>query len=433
MNSPFPISAEQQSMLYMESVLGISVLRNVLVELPLARHVEYNIVERALAQISHTHEALRAAQPNPRNMELSITDALIALDPHSMSDGLDDCRLRLRLRRDGRHVGPRGYSEIHQGEGGRALLLAAFDHLVCDGGSREILLRDLIHLTSGLEITGSGLTLQQYCLEQRQLLANRDTLAAEGHAWSKALAGTTPLTGLASHIGDRSTWRAIQSLGFWPGATAYRTVRHLVAATRSTPFAVVAALLTVVIWQRTGIRSSALVTPISNRRSAAQKNLVGNLVNERPISYRLTPDMPLKELIQNLGQSSLEAMRCSLAPIPYLVQQVPEFQSFFGASGSDYVQLQVTLADHGAPGEPSSRAGFGPELDSGPYLPTEDVTCTVIRVSITPSGLGISVFHGGPSGGAGAMIATAMTLADLITGAESHHPDMILSRLKPPA
>jgi hypothetical protein len=415
MSDMIPLSAEQQSMLYLEKVFGGTVLRNVLTEIPLPSGVDHSTAASALRELGHMHAALRTTLAGDTG-QLQVTDTPITLDPpHAgVPPLLDDCRLALRLRNPGRHTGPRAYSEIHTTDNGRRILLSAFDHLICDGTARKILIRHLAELISGLRPEKSRLTLDQHCAEQSRTLADEGEDALESDAWRRMLRTTVPLAGLVARRDDPEAWRAVQIKSVRRTPLAYRSTRSLMKGTRSTAFTVIAGLLAAALWRRTGIPASAIVTPISNRRSARENDLVTTMVNERPIPYSINPEAPLENLISEVRRNSFTAMKYSRSPIPVLAGEVPEFHAMFGSPGTDYLQLQVTLANVDPPHTGGAVTGFHPDLDAGPYRPASDTTCTVMRVSITPSTLTIGIFYAGPANGRHAMREIACDLTRLI-------------------
>ncbi|MFI7337028.1 condensation domain-containing protein [Streptomyces sp. NPDC050085] len=393
------MSPEQESTLHLAKVFGSAVQRNVLIEVPLPRRLDRDRIRSALVQLSEIHPALRyALSPNDSSRQY-ISDRPLSLDP--AHDGkipeVDACRLALRLRSPGRDNGPRGYAEIHHAEDGRPTLLAAFDHLICDGASRDILIRHIIELTSGLDIPTPAVTLKKYCTDRISVYTQERTGEQECNSWSRLLQNVRPLTGL--HESMLSAAPARQGSATWKSSAIYPAVRALVSETRSTPFAVVAGLLAIAIWRRTRIESSALVTPISNRRTAPLENLVANLVNERPIPYRVKPEMTPKRVIELIQQNTYSAMQNSQVSIPTLGERVPEFSDFFDGNGVNYLQLQVTSAERDDPGFRDVQDGFGIDVDAGIYQPSSSVTCTIMRVHIMPSAVRIGTFHGGSLGG----------------------------------
>lgn len=393
----FPLGTEQRSVLFLDRLLGPGILHNLTAPLPVAPDTPPEAIEAALVELGRCHSGLRLllADDDQRRQYVGAGQIVVDRSPVGAADPVAR-RAVLQARRLDRRTEPRACAELcPAGGGGSATLLLGFDHLICDASARATLLRDLSSLlATGTTVPPPSLsTVETYCVEQDRAIARGNLRKRECASWERTLDGCVPLAGLS----DRSRsapWQAVSWQREWPGGDPYRAVGLLTDSAGSSAFSTVSAALAIALWRASSAPTGAFITPISTRRRPEVADLVTNLVNERPIAYRVDPDMPFGALARNLGTSCLRAVRDSWLAIPDLVDGVAVVRGMFHAPGAEYVQLQVDLAGpSAAPVAPASSTTLGR------YAPGGDITCTVIRVLLTPDRTRVNAFYGGPVDG----------------------------------
>ncbi|MDH6139343.1 hypothetical protein P3T35_001343 [Kitasatospora sp. GP30] len=408
----FPISTEQRSMLHLDRLLGPGILHNVVGAVPLAPDTTRDAVEAALHRLAERHQALRTVLAD-ESTQLTA-DLPIPLTDAADAPGAPDARPaqleQLRLDRQG---AARAVAELDRA-GGRVLL--ALDHLIADGPARALVLGELAALLAGADPGGEpALGFAAYCREQHRVLTADGAFEREIERWKRALDGIGPITGLSRSSdgtapppqpGVHEAWCWERTL---PGGEPHRALAALVESTRTSLFTVTAALYATALWRWTGCADGVLFTPVSNRHTPQREALVANLVNERPVPYRIRPGVTVTGLAQQLGTGFLTAMRGSLPALPDLVDRVAPCRAVLHTPGCDYVQLQVTADD--VPGRP---AAAGERVWRwGDYRPSGDITTTVYRVATGAHATRLTTFHGGPAGRGGVAPAIAADIAEL--------------------
>ncbi|WP_328472990.1 condensation domain-containing protein [Streptomyces sp. NBC_00448] len=422
MTETFPLSSEQRSMLHMDRLLGPGILHNLVASLEVPRGTTNRTVRHAVERLAERNPALTATLAEGAHGTRQQTGRRdVEVHSFAPSSGGDiESRLdRLRHLRLDRSTGARATVRRHTDGAGDRLILAV-DHLVCDAAARELVVRDTSSLLTGGGPAADAHTAPQayaaYCREQEAALADGQVRRREIERWKCALRGCRPLTGL----GSKAAADAPREARCWeihePGPALHDALRHLAAATATSPFVVGAALYATALWARTGVRSSALVTPVSTRRAPEHQRLVTNLVNERPVPYRIVPDEGFTVLAQRLGGSFLSALRGASLAIPDLVATVDGYRELLHAPDCAYVQLQVSLGSAAPSDLPAGERSWP---WGAPYAAPTGITCTVFRVNASPRGARLSTFHGGPTGQGTAVAAISkdvIRLAGLAAG-----------------
>lgn len=428
----FPLACEQRSMLHLDRVLGPGIQHNLIAELQVPPDRTPHQIEAALEQLGTWHPALLAQVCSDDPERQHIGSEPIALE-HVLrvrSDGVGGRRDILRARRLDRTKEARACAELHRPQGdGPARLLLAFDHMVCDGQARATLLRDLALLFDGgaVPTRGEGRSgrsaLECYCTAQEQQITSGDVHARESANWSRTLDGCTPPSGLSNCRNAEDPWRAAVWQGEWFDGRPHRSVTRLHASYGSTAFVAVSAMLALALWRRTDITASALITPISTRRSPEFADLVTNMISERPIAYRIDPTASVSSLVRQIGGNCLRAIKDSRLAIPDISSRVPGFGAFFDSPGGEYIQIQVEL------GEGNSEAtGHDRWTPAGLYSPDGDATCTTVRVHVAPDATRVRAFYGGPTGGGGWVPELAQDLVKLLSAVNAD-PEIRIGQL----
>lgn len=418
-------------MLHMDGLLGPGVLHNLVGSVELPTGATRHDVERALDRLGVRHPALTATLTGDvlgKNQMTGQRGIEVRPATGAPPDDLDSQLARLRHLRLDRSTQARAIAELAETERGGSLVLAV-DHLVCDAAARELVLRDLAALLATGEFAADTRPhpedYETYCQEQDRALSQEQVRRKEIDRWQRALDGCQPLTSLTpegpdSGPGEASCWEITEA-----GPTLHDTFRVLARTTATSPFVVGAALYAVALWIRTGVRSSALITPVSTRRAPRHERLVTNLVNERLIPYHVVPEQDFTTLAQTIGRSFLLALRGSSLAIPDLVATVDGYREVLQAPGCAYVQLQVSVGEEEQAFPP---AGERTWPWGAPYAPPTGITCTVFRVNTSPLGARLNTFHGGPVG-QGAAVAALMRDVMRLARLAAFDPGTPISRL----
>jgi hypothetical protein len=424
----FPLAAEQRSMLYLDRTFGPGIQHNTVAYVPVPPGVPAEAVAAALAGLGRLHPGLHAQICGEHGDRQRIGTAPIPLERHPAGEAFDAeaNRMRLQDRRLDRTGAARACALLDPPVGGRpGQLLIAYDHLICDTGAYEVLMRDLPPLLAAAGASraagGSGASsrrseagtsaLEEYCSAQARALRTSHVRERECANWSRTLDGCVPQPAPADRDFAGTRWPSQEWWGEWFTQAPHRTLTRITQEFRTTAFVGVAAALALSLWRRSTLPAGALVTPISTRYAPDVADLVSNMVNERPVAYRIDPDESFAALVRQINRTRLCALRDSRLAIPDVAERVPAFRAFFGAPGSEYVQLQVLAEPAG-----TAAIGHGTTTERGPYSPGVDVTCTTIRVFVAPDVTRVRVFYGGPAGGRGRAREVAEDMVSLLCG-----------------
>lgn len=402
---PFPLLAEQYSMLYARKLLGPGVAHNMTFTLPLPTGLSEARVSRAVSRFcEHQTALLTALEGSPPTAQRTGADLprLAVVESPDVRRTLQERLASLHLKELHPADAPaRAVFELVRGPGGRAALVVAMDHLVSDAHSSVVAARQLASLIEGGEhrpgLPAPG-DYADWC--RRRAADGERTAGRETAAWQAALDGVSPLhdPALLSTAGPAVL---TQRDHVHDGAELDGTVRRLSAELGVSEFTTVATLLALVLWQRTGQRDFVVQTPVSTRRRQQVDEVVGYFINERPLVCHVDEDRSLVEHARDMYHASLRAVRHSHLSLPQLVEAIPAYRSALEDDGAGYVQLHVSRGTGELPGSgrPDAKAPRTTEL--GAFLPGQPMTCTTVRFDFDPRQTLVRSFFGGRRSAAG--------------------------------
>jgi hypothetical protein len=397
-----PLTAEQRSLLFLEGLFGPGIFHNIGFDVRVPTEVTRVTAAAAVQALVDRHDMLRSSPAGTSPFVQSIGEDTPDI-AQVEAEGEDPLTV-LALRRSELHnvrLSPmRAHFElIGSGSDPRRSLLCMLDHLVSDGQSAELLKKELTALLAGQNLASADGPFGH----ERGRRLDDGTYAKEVGYWQTSLAGIPPLSGFMPRSTDRSSYVRTQVDHETADGTPYDAVRELARTYRTIPFAIMAAVVAIAVWRRSEEQRGFLLhTPVSTRREAATKTVVGNFVVDRPIPCRVDPDEPLAELVEQIHNSTWQAIRHSRLSVPDLVCEAPEYGASLLGPGVDYLQLHVDVQADGAVAPNSGRplGTTGPSV-LGAFEPAHDVSVTTLRFQFSQTRLFTRTFFGGPPTGIG--------------------------------
>ena len=222
-------------------------------------------------------------------------------------------------------TGPLVRATVLEQAAGTCWLVFTVHHVVCDGWSLALVLRDwgacYAALVSGNPVSLPALTVSylDVALWQRQLLAGV-ALEQLRSAWQQALAGAPlvvrlptdyPRPAVQSFAGARVAVTVPDELGAAVAALAQRT--------GVTPFMVFLAAWGLVLHQYSGQADLVIGVPVTQRDHEAVQQVVGLFANTVPLRLQLQGRMTVQELLVQVRDHTMHALERQLLPFEAIV------------------------------------------------------------------------------------------------------------------
>ncbi|HEX2270420.1 MAG TPA: condensation domain-containing protein, partial [Pyrinomonadaceae bacterium] len=206
------------------------------------------------------------------------------------------------------------------------VLLLVLHHIIADGWSMGVLLRELVSLyesrTSGEQPQLPELRVQyvDYAQWQREWLSG-EVLAEQIRYWKEQLAGAPPVLELPTdgpRLARNSSRGATQS--FFLDQSLAERLRKVSRENEATLFMTLLAAFKVLLCRHTGQTDIVVGTPIANRTRAEIEPLIGFFVNTLVLRTELNGNPSFTELLQRVREVCLGAYAHQDMPFEKLVE-----------------------------------------------------------------------------------------------------------------
>lgn len=340
------------------------------------------VLRRALGDLTARHAPLRAAFPEADGQPLvriSPPDSLAPIEslPSGLSQKAAIARvLAARSQPFDLAEGPL-FRVLHAPLGPDNNLLAVLaHHIILDGWSMAIVLRDLAQLYQHHLDPGSAAP-PNLAVDYFDLAAHQAESVATGAYdaqityWTGQLDGAPqrlplpcdfPETGRRSWQGDEVTFRIPKSL--------MRRVTQLCEATGTTEFMVLLAVFKVLLFRVSAAHDLVVGTVIANRHLPETENLAGFLVNPLALRSRLEPEWSFRQMLRHVKDTSLAAFENQDVPFEILLEHLDtdrrsDYQAVFQVMFAMQNTPSAALALPGLTSKRVRLAGTGAMFDLG--------------------------------------------------------------------
>ncbi|WP_208921565.1 non-ribosomal peptide synthetase [Streptomyces capitiformicae] len=332
-----PLSFAQQRLWFVEQFTGPSPLYTIACTVRLTGRLDTAALEGALGRVVARHEALRTtfrmADGSPE--QVVHVPARVALPLTDLSDLADDARntaLAELTEQESRRpfdlvAGPLLRGSLAKLADEEHVLLLAIHHIVADGWSLDILVRELAHHYRTGQAEPSALPeldiqYADFALWQHERVSG-DALEAQLAHWRERLAGAPstvdlptdrPRTARQSFAGASFPWRLDGDL-----ATRLTTLAREHDATL---YMALLAGFMAVAHRWSGQEDLVVGSPVANRNHPQTEGLIGFFVNMLPMRADLSGNPTFRELMGRVRESALAAYAHQDVPFERIVEEV---------------------------------------------------------------------------------------------------------------
>jgi amino acid adenylation domain-containing protein len=354
-----PLSFPQQRLWFLDRLTGRQAVYNIPYLLRLTGRLDRGALVRSLREIVQRHEALRtsfterdglAVQRIAPRVELEVP----AIDLRLLPESEREAEAWAIARREA--CEPFDLSRppllraslLRLGEGEHALVLVVH-HIVADGWSMEVLVRELAALYGSRSLPALPVQPADVAMWQREELAG-ERLKSQIAWWRERLAGLAPVLPLPTdrpRPAAQSFRGAAESVEI-PQAL-YRELEALARQEGATLYMILLAAFATLLRRYTGQDDVAVGTPGAGRSRAELEGVVGLLVNMLVLRTDVGGDPTFRELLARVKGAAVGVYAHQDVPFERLVEELapertlshnPLFQVSFSV---DRVELDADL------------------------------------------------------------------------------------------
>ncbi|HEY2738947.1 MAG TPA: condensation domain-containing protein, partial [Thermoanaerobaculia bacterium] len=332
-----PLSFAQQRLWFIEQLEGGS-LYNVPIAMWMSGNLSVAMLSRALVEVVRRHEVLRTVFPAaggqarqvvlpPAAFEIAQVD-LTALPP-ALREAVAAERISAEARRPFDLArGPLLRAGLWRLGETEHLMLLAMHHIVSDGWSLGVLVREVTALYAAFSLGAPSplaeLPVQyaNFAAWQRSWLAG-DVLEGELQYWRDRLAGAPPVFELPAdrpRPAAQSFRGAVRPLVLAPEISA--ALAALSRREGATLFMTLVSALSVLLSRWTGQADFTLGTPVAGRHHLEIESLIGFFVNTLVLRPDLSAEARFTELLSRVRREALGAYAHQDLPFEKLVEDL---------------------------------------------------------------------------------------------------------------
>ncbi|HVR99435.1 MAG TPA: amino acid adenylation domain-containing protein [Thermoanaerobaculia bacterium] len=351
---PSPLSFEQERLWFLQQLEPADTSYNLTAVYRISGDLEVGILARALGEIVHRHEVMRTRFALVRGEPVQVVEpwrplVLTRIDLTALEPGLRQGLARELVQESARlpfglSVGPLWRVMLYQVGPREHLAAACLHHIISDGWSFGILLREIGSLygayVSGEESPLPELPVQyrDFAVWQRSWLRG-EALDREVAYWRERLGGATPLLELPTDR-PRPTMRSGQGDVERVRLAADRVegLRRLARQQGATLYMALLAAHAALLSLLSGQRGVSIGSPVSGRRRVELEDLIGFFVNTLVMRVEVEKGESCRGLLDRVREVVLEAHAHQDLPFEKLVEElsperslahVPLFQAAF--------------------------------------------------------------------------------------------------------
>ena len=334
----FPASLGQQRLWFLNQLEPASPFYNVSRTIRLNGNLRIDLLERALNAIVARHEVLRTrfATEGGNLVQIIAADADLSLNVIDLTDVPEDQKEDAAQKFIKQQAetpfdlaqGPMLRAQLLKLDTTQHLLLLTMHHIVTDGWSNEILLRELTTFYQAF-VDGHVASLPDLPIQyadfagwQRELLQGEFLEKQLGY-WRKQLEGAPAMLELPTYQPRPpiQTFRGARQTAVL-SATLTSQLKELSRSEGVTLFMTLLATFQLLLHRHSGSDDIVVGSPIANRNRSELEGLIGFFVNTLVLRTDCSGNPSFRELLQRVKRVALEGYSYQDVPFDRLVEQL---------------------------------------------------------------------------------------------------------------
>lgn len=348
----YPVSSAQKRMYVLSMLEGMGQTYNMPGGARLEGDLDRSRLERAFQALVERHEALRTSFETVQGEPMQRVHATAKIFLEGWEISADEHEEQV-LRRFVRpfHLGQAplmraGLANI----GEKKLLLVDMHHIISDGVSLNVIMKELSALYNGEELPELPIQYKDYSEWQHQLFQS-DLLGKQRDYWLKTFEGSLPVLDLPtdyprpavqSYNGDQITYKLPLEMK--------ERLHRLAADTDTTLYMILLSAYNILLSRHSGQEDLIVGSPIAGRQNSDVEKVVGMFVNTLAMRSRPEGTKMFKAFLKEVKESALLAYEHQDYPFEELVDELnvardlsrnPLFDAMFVLQNMDKNQLQL--------------------------------------------------------------------------------------------
>lgn len=335
---PAPLSFGQQRLWFLQQLDPGTHLYNIPLALRMEGRLNVQALQKSIDHVIRRHESLRTVFRMEHGQPVQVINPPFHLELASVcvqDGGSGDCKAEIAMHavQEASHVfdllnGPLLRAKLLQLSDVEHVLLICMHHIISDGWSIAILVRELSTLYNGycagrdLQLAELPIQYQDYARWQQDETQQQEFNSQLSY-WKRQLEAIPPVLQLpADYVRpETSTFRGA-AVPFRIPIDVTDALCKIARDQGATLFMAVAAAFSILLFRYCGQDDFALGTPVAGRSRPELEHLIGFFINTLVLRSRVSSGDGYRNLLQATKQVSLEAYAHQDLPFEKLVEEL---------------------------------------------------------------------------------------------------------------
>lgn len=359
-SSSFPLSIPQKRLWFIENLSKGNATYNMPAGLRIKGPLDIAQLTKSLNQLIARHEALRTSfhHNDQDGLQRVHDEAHIDLSQLTMPDSQESTKQALMdfaSRAFDLSQTPLIRAQLLSGDSQQHILLLCVHHIVSDGWSQDIIVKDLMALYAGKadQLTALDIQYADYAHWQKTYLTE-EFFAPQLSYWQSQLENLPKLELPTDYTRPSQLNADGSGINFNLDSELAGALRQFALQHAVTPYVVLLSTYQTLLYRYSGQEDFAIGTPVANRPQIELENIVGFFVNTLVLRTPIEELDTFASLQQRVKHNLLQAQQNLDIPFEHLVAelvkerdiaQTPLFQTSFSYQISQQQEQQVSHGD----------------------------------------------------------------------------------------
>ena len=323
----YPVSAAQKRMFLLDRMERESTAYNLTQVLKIEGRLDRERIVSAIERLIERHEALRTSfdmidgepmQKIHANVEFKLEYESVAGGEEMLEAAIAGAVRPFELSR----APLLRFTVIRCGDSPVFFLVQDMHHIISDGVSEGVLVREFNTLYAGGSLPELKIRYRDYVGWQSRLLASEE-MEAQKKFWKERLGGEIPVLNLPAD------YPRPQMFDYRGGSVTLRIdgeltgrLKAVARENRVTLYSVLLAAYNALLWVYTGQADIVVGTPTAGRRHADVQNIIGVFINTLALRSFIVPEKTFGEFLKEVGGNVLRAFDNQDYPFEQLVEEL---------------------------------------------------------------------------------------------------------------
>ena len=321
----YPTSSAQKRMYYTSKISGKkSVLYNISGGIIFDGNLNIQKLSHCFKILVHRHEALRTyfTFKNDEIVQVISDKVKFKIPTEHANNSNIDAIFKKFVKPFNLGLAPLFRVKLVYFKNNTSMLLLDMHHIIGDGASLEILVKELCALYNNEDLPEKNIDYKDFAVwDNTQKVSDKFTKSKE--FWLNNLSGDLPLLDIQTTYPRP----AIQSFeGSKYSITLdneiYNKISHLAKSLEVTPYMLLLSAYYILLYKYSGQEDIIIGTPIANRNLKQLKNILGMFVNTLALRNKIDKDLEFYEFVKNIKTVCTEAFANSSYPFDDLVNSL---------------------------------------------------------------------------------------------------------------